>query len=82
MTVGDALTILEEFDEDMELMIGMQPNYPLVSKIRDIILVDDNEEDKKDTPKHLRKGERVMILEGSNVGYGDKDWWERSRDWS
>lgn len=71
MTVGDMLTLLEEYDEDTPLMFAQQPHYPLVAHIKGVVEFDDsNDEDAVHT-----RGKVVFILEGDNDGYGNEDWW-------
>lgn len=70
MTVGDMLTMLEEYDEDTRLMFAQQPEYPLVSEIKGVVKVDHSDDEDA-----VYRGKVVYILEGNNDGYGNKDWW-------
>lgn len=72
MTVGDMLTLLEEYDEDTEVMIAEQPHYPLVSTIKGVVEIDDSD----DEDAIEDRGKVVYILEGQNEGYGCKEWWD------
>jgi len=75
-TVGEMLTLLEEYDEDTPLMFAQQPTYPLVSTIKGVVEVDDRDDPDVVEPR----GKVVYILEGQNEGYGDENWWSQCRE--
>ena len=75
-TVGEMLTLLEEYDENTPLRFAQQPTYPLVSTIKGVVEIDDSD----DEDAIVTRGKVVYILEGQNEGYGDKSWWSQCRE--
>lgn len=73
MILGDLLTVLEDHlattqNSDIEVRLGTQPNYPLISTIKRVVHVVPDEDEEDQT-------EALYILEGAGLGYGNKDWW-------
>lgn len=76
-TVKDLLQALDGLDPDTPIILATQERYPQAYKISSVAVVwgcqecgDDEEcEDSCDT------NERVIICEGSYIGYGNKEWW-------
>jgi len=70
MTVGELRELLDGLDDDMKVELQTQPNYPLKSKVSNLSLRSDIEDDVDD------KDDVLYICEGSQIGYGDKDAWQ------
>ena len=73
MTVRELIEELERFDDDMEVIIGMQQNYgsDFAMDIREIGTYEVDEWYGED-------GEKVVITEGSQIGtvhYNDDEWY-------
>ncbi len=59
MTVGKLIHILEEYDEDQEVHLMVQPSWPLVHEVAGVvdkasIGSDDADEDEDDEPEYKR----------------------------
>lgn len=59
MTVGELKELLEEFDDDLEVRMAIQPNYPLQSSIGGVVsdVVTEKEEEKQ----------IIYVLEGNQI---------------
>ena len=69
MTIQEMIDELEEVKNfhggDIEINFGGQPRYPFEYSIERIIFDDKGDEDP-----------RAIILEGSQLRYGKKAWWD------
>jgi len=75
MTVADLKEILEEFDDDSQVLIAEQPNYPLVDSVKGVVRLEWEEDG--DYNEYLGGAkEALLILEGKNLGYGSDQWWQ------
>lgn len=75
MTVRDLIDALEQFDEDMEVRIGMIQNYGSNFAMN---IIDDIAEHKINT-FYGNDFKAVVITEGNQIGtvdYNDEDEWE------
>ena len=75
MTVRDLIEMLEEFDEDMEVRIGMIQNYGSNFAMN---IIDDIAEHRINT-FYGKDFNAVVITEGNQIGvvdYNDEDEWE------
>lgn len=63
MRVGELKEILEDFDDDDAVRIGIQPNHPIDCRIADVV-----EGVYEDCTV-------IYILQGSDVGYMEENLW-------
>jgi len=76
MTKGELVAMLEEVDDDVDVLMAHQSNYPLVSRVKGVVLLDRDNEAVEGYEEYLgKKGKVVFLLEGANLGYGNSDWW-------
>ena len=71
-TIGALKALIEDLDDDTPLIVTSQPNYPITHTLAGIVIDEgDVEEDEvlEDGP------EQVILVVGSDIGYGRKDWW-------
>lgn len=66
MTVSELIEVLNEFDGDFEVRLGIQPNYPLSSTIEGVWF----DEDEKSEYNGI-----VYITEGNHAGYFTQRAW-------
>ncbi len=65
MTVRELITLLEDYDDNMQVVIAHQPNYPLqasVQNVTDAPLADDEE-----------KRELVYVVAGASTEYAPRE---------
>lgn len=84
-TVRDLIDELEQYDDDTPVYLAEQPSYPFRYSIAGTTITDLNRNGEEDddeevtetpTPKPPRvKKEAVLLLEGSQIAYGKRDWW-------
>ena len=71
MTVGKLKDRLEMWPDETKVILGTQPEYPFfntIERLRDYTATDED--------PNLKEGEMyVVILEGSQLGYGDRSLW-------
>jgi hypothetical protein len=67
-TVGDLKAELESFDDEMEVRFVSQPSWPFEYSVENIVHGDDMENEKYHG--------KVYLVEGSQIGYASKDFWE------
>ena len=72
MTVGELISMLEGFDEESNVFFMSQPNWPFEYSIEDIVERSDFENDESDG----RKNNDVILVEGSQIRYGNKNAWD------
>jgi hypothetical protein len=81
MTVKELMNILGEHDPDTRVVIGYQPNYPLVAHIDSVVapfevLDQDKLEDLDEgVNAEIIKRDTVFILQGSQIGYTLEGLW-------
>ena len=80
MTVGQLKDLLEGYEDDMEVRIASQPNWPFEYGIRGVVSrseVDeedpDEEEDEERDPSAPE--DCLFIVEGRQLCYGNKNIW-------
>lgn len=87
MTVGHLIKILEVLDEDIEIRLASQPNWPFEYSIAGVTTKSryDNEEDgcesdsEDDPPEEQREDppDIAFIVEGEQLCYGSKKAFDR-----
>jgi len=67
MTVGELIELLADMDDEAEVRLMTQENWPFQCDLRGVCLGDD-----------LEAGEAgvVYVVEGEQLGYGDKNAWK------
>jgi hypothetical protein len=75
VTVGDLITYLEEFDEELEIFIAEQPHYPIVHRVKGVISTARFRPDPDDELSDKDEPEKILILEGGWESYGSEAWW-------
>lgn len=96
MTVGELIHLLGQYDEDAEVILGIQPSYPFEHRVRGVCTrgdfvepdVEDYSENAESDSEPWRdsfttKGKRndVFICEGGQIRYGDRDMFEACSRW-
>ena len=90
MKVGELIHILSQYDENANVILGIQPSYPFEHRIRGVVTRRDFiEPEPEDYEDRLDPGEfegdsfttdgkidDVIICEGGQIRYGDKDMFE------
>lgn len=74
MKVRELIALLEQYDENAEVRLATQPNYPLESAVCGVVLRD-HYLDEDSTVASGKTADDVLILEGSQIGYGDRAAW-------
>ena len=70
MTVRDLISALEDYDQDAEVRIAIQPRWPLEYTISDVVCSDSiNDAEEGDGEPDHDKPVVVYITEGQQVGY-------------
>lgn len=70
MTVRDLISALEDYDQDAEVRIAIQPRWPLEYTISDVVCSDSiGEAEEADEEPDPDKPLVVYITEGQQVGY-------------
>lgn len=94
MKVRELISLLEQYDEDANVILGIQPSYPFEHRIRGVVqrreFVEPEPEDYGDDdlmPEHSDsfttdgKINDVIICEGGQIRYGDSDMFEACNRW-
>ena len=85
MTVGQLKEILEGFEDDTEIRLMIQENYPLESMIAGVTTDDEiavaEAEENGEEREHTNEPKVLYILEGRQIGYGKKIAWETAQRW-
>jgi len=80
MTVRDLIQHLEEYDEDTEVRLMSQENWPFEYSIKGVVhndlFPDDEDEYEEDEPRPEPPPPMVYLVEGSQLCYGNKVAWE------
>jgi len=71
MTVGELKAILEDLEDDVEVVMQYQPNYPLKSEIAGATLKSEVEGEKPE----FDEVDVLYLVEGEQIGYGNKAAW-------
>jgi hypothetical protein len=81
MTVRDLIAALEDYDQDAEVRIAIQPRWPLEYSISDVVCSDTIKDDDDDEEEEQQPTEQspdadpqdkpvvVYITEGTQIGY-------------
>jgi hypothetical protein len=80
LTVGDLKEMLEEFDDDAEVRLASQPNWPFEYSVLGVVdgnLLTDREEDENGDylPEDNEYSGKVYLVEGNQLGYFTKRAW-------
>ena len=88
MKVRDLIELLSEFDEDADVILGIQPSWPFEHRIKGLVqrrdFTDPEPEDYRDGEPEGDSGYRdsfttrgkpndVVICEGGQIRYGSRD---------
>ena len=90
MKVSELMQLLSQFDDDAEVILGIQPSWPFEHRIRGVVerqdFVDPDEEgndleeteasDCGDSFTTRGKPNDVVICEGGQIRYGNRDMFE------
>lgn len=76
MTVTELKELLEEYPDELEVRIALQPNYPLESNVAGVVALADLE-DEDDEPVDP-DDDCLYILEGSQIGYARSGLWSQA----
>lgn len=71
MKVIDLIEMLQDYDEDAEVFIMEQPNWPFEYSVIGVISRSEFEKDEEDD----KDSNDVFILEGRQLRYGNKNAW-------
>lgn len=71
MNVRDLIEMLQDYDEDAEVFIMEQPNWPFEYSVIGVISRSEFEKDEEDD----KDSNDVFILEGRQLRYGNKNAW-------
>ena len=82
MTVRELISALETFDENQEVRLAQQPNYPFEYSIDNIVEFSDADKDdpyaSSDSVSQDADDEHIVyITEGQQLGYLSKEVWEQ-----
>ena len=69
MTVGELISLLEDFDPDSPVKLAMQPGWPMEYTLRDVISVNLKEQDPEDPMDDEDEIDTVYLVEGEQTGY-------------
>jgi len=76
MTIRELIELLEQYDDDREVRLATQPNYPLEYTVGGVVgteeIADDPDEDIVDADDDGP----VWVVEGSQLGYASKALWD------
>ena len=70
MTVRELIDILEGYDDDGQVLFAVQPNWPFEYSIADVVERADFEDSNEETGA---RSNDVILIEGSQLRYGNKD---------
>ena len=74
MTVGELKEMLEGLDDEAEVRIMSQENWPFEYSIRSLKVREDFEQpDEDEVPNDEKNPNDVFLVEGSQLCYGNKD---------
>ncbi len=74
MKVKELKEMLEDYDEEMEVTLMTQPNWPMECSISTVTSLSEIRAwaDEDETPMSERGGDVVFIVEDCQIGYGTK----------
>lgn len=91
MTKAELLRILEQYDDDAEIRLMTQESWPFENSVYGAWSPEDSEpaeaEDEQEEDDPFRPGDNadghaiVYLVEGSQIGYGDKRAWQEAERW-
>lgn len=73
MTVGELMDLLDEVDENAEVRLMTQPEWPFQHGVKGVWMAGALDPDES----HAETGV-VYIVEGEQLAYGDKAAWEKA----
>lgn len=81
MKVNELIKILKDCDPNAEVLMVSQPNYPFEYAVDGLVVREEmvDEEDEGTWGDGCR-GNDVLLLEGKQLRYGDREAWAHSRN--
>lgn len=78
MTVGELKDLLEDMDDDVEVRLMTQENYPFENAVQGCCLRSEmHGEDEEEEAESVESQEEILyIVEGRQIGYGSKTAWD------
>lgn len=78
MTVGDLISLLEGFDESMEVRMMTQESWPFENKVHGVAFSGDfvDEDEMEEEVEDFDQEQIVYLVEGDQIRYGNRQAWE------
>ncbi|MGE0325895.1 MAG: hypothetical protein AB7K71_28630 [Polyangiaceae bacterium] len=76
MKVGELMAILEEHDEDAEVILVTQANYPLEHALGGVALRSEYLDSDGGRLGNGKQTSDVLLVEGQSLGYGSRSAWD------
>lgn len=79
MTVDELRELLEDYDGGTEVRIMSQQAWPFENAIYGVTASSEFGPEDQDDEETEQREDVVYLVEGSQLGYGDKDAWDAAR---